>query len=179
MSTKRKESTTVRSASMRSVFVVLISLAVAACSNGAPASPAPVATSAAVVAATAVPAVATAAPAAATAGAAVAGALTASDVGVTKDAILIGGTDPLSGPAAAYGTIAKSGDAYFHYVNDNGGVNGRQITYKYLDDGYNPAQTVPLTKQLVEQDQVFLMFAGLGTQPQTSVRDYLNGKKIP
>jgi ABC-type branched-subunit amino acid transport system substrate-binding protein len=107
------------------------------------------------------------------------GAPAASDVGVTKDSILIGGTDPLSGPAAAYGTIAKSSDAYFHYANDNGGINGRQITYKYLDDGYNPAQTVPLTKQLVEQDQVFIMFAGLGTQPQTSVRDYLNSKKVP
>ncbi len=103
----------------------------------------------------------------------------ASDVGITKDSILIGGTDPLSGPAAAYGTIGKSADAYFHYVNDNGAINGRQITYKYLDDGYNPAQSVPLTKQLVEQDQVFLMFAGLGTQPQTSVRDYLNSKKVP
>ncbi|MDQ6675277.1 MAG: ABC transporter substrate-binding protein, partial [Chloroflexota bacterium] len=126
---------------------------------------------------------ATAAPAVAavanTLAPAVAAALAATDVGVTKDTILIGGTDPLSGPAAAYGTIAKSSDAYFHFVNDNGGVNGRQISYKYLDDAYNPAQTVPLTKQLVEQDQVFLMFAGLGTQAQTSVRDYLNAKKVP
>ena len=104
---------------------------------------------------------------------------TASDVGVTKDTILLGGTDPLSGSAAAYGTIPKAADAYFHYVNDKGGVNGRKIQYKYLDDAYNPAQTVPLTKQLVEQDQVFLMFSGLGTQPQTSVRDYLNTKKVP
>jgi branched-chain amino acid transport system substrate-binding protein len=102
-----------------------------------------------------------------------------SDVGVTNDTILLGGTDPLSGPAAAYGTIAKASDAYFHYVNDNGGVNGRKISYKYLDDAYNPAQTVPLTKQLIEQDQVFLMFGGLGTQDQTSVRDYLNAKKVP
>src|SRR5260221_1294553 len=130
----------VRSASIRSVFVALMSLAVAACTAGPAAN---------------------------------------SDVGITKDGILIGGTDPLSGPAAAYGTIAKSGDAYFQYVNDNGGINGRKITYKYLDDGYNPAQTVPLTKQLVEQDQVFLMFAGLGTQPQTSMRDYMNSKKVP
>ena len=73
---------------------------------------------------------------------------------------------PLSGPAAAYGTIAKASDAYFHYVNDNGGVNGRQITYKYLDDAYNPAQTVPLTKQLVEQDQVFLISAGSAPRPR-------------
>jgi branched-chain amino acid transport system substrate-binding protein len=104
---------------------------------------------------------------------------TASDVGITKDTILLGGTEPLSGPAAAYGTISKAADAYFHYVNDKGGVNGRKIQYKYLDDAYNPAQTVPLTKQLVEQDQVFLMFSGLGTQAQTSVRDYLNAKTVP
>ena len=58
-------------------------------------------------------------------------------------------------------------------------MNGRQVSYKYLDDAYNPAQTVPLTKQLVEQDQVFLTFGGLGTQAQTSVREYLNGKKVP
>jgi len=139
---------------VRIALVAAVSMALAACSTaGAPASngqaPAP------------------------------GGALTASDVGVTSNSILIGATVPLSGPAAAYGTIAKASDAYFHYVNDNGGVNGRQITYKYLDDAYNPAQTVPLTKQLVEQDQVFLMFAGLGTQAQTSVRDYLNGKKVP
>ena len=107
------------------------------------------------------------------------GGPTASDIGVTKDTIQLGNTISLSGPAAAYGTIAKASDAYFKYVNDNGGVNGRKINYKYLDDGYNPAQTVPLTKQLVEQDQVFALFGGLGTQTQTSVRDYLNSKKVP
>jgi branched-chain amino acid transport system substrate-binding protein len=190
----------VKVGTVRTVFVAATSLAMAACSSGAPAS-APAATSVASgasAAATAAPAVAsaanTAAPAVAAAAntvvpavaaaantvvPAVAAGLSATDVGVTKDTILLGGTDPLSGPAAAYGTIAKASDAYFHYVNDNGGVNGRQINYKYLDDAYNPAQTVPLTKQLVEQDQVFLMFAGLGTQAQTSVRDYLNGKKVP
>src|SRR5437879_1919297 len=64
--------------------------------------------------------------------------------GITDTSILLGGTIALSGAASAYGTIAKASDAYFQYVNDNGGVNGRKITYKYLDDGYNPAQTVPL-----------------------------------
>jgi branched-chain amino acid transport system substrate-binding protein len=177
---------------VRSALLAATSLALAACSSGTPAGGAPAASTAPpAAAATSAPpaaaatskpaAAATTAPAAAatTAPAAAAGALSASDVGVTKDTILLGGTDPLSGPAAAYATIAKSADAYFHYVNDNGGINGRQIMYKYLDDAYNPAQTVPLTKQLVEQDQVFLMFGGLGTQDQTSVREYLNGKKVP
>jgi len=102
------------------------------------------------------------------------------DVGITSNSILLGNTIALSGAAAAYGTIANASNAYFTYINNTqGGVNGRKITYKILDDVYNPANTVPLTKQLVEQDQVFAMFGGLGTQAQTSVRDYLNTKKVP
>ena len=102
------------------------------------------------------------------------------DVGITSTSIMLGNTIAQSGPAAAYGTIGNAELAYFTYVNNNqGGVNGRKIQFKILDDGYNPAQTVPLTHQLVEQDQVFAMFSGLGTQAQTSVRDYLNQKKVP
>ena len=104
---------------------------------------------------------------------------TATEPGITSNSILLGVTIAQSGPAAAYGTIANAANAYFAYVNSQGGVNGRKISYKILDDGYNPAQTVPLTKQLVEQDKVFAMFGGLGTQPQTSVREYLNSKKVP
>jgi branched-chain amino acid transport system substrate-binding protein len=104
---------------------------------------------------------------------------TQTDVGITSNSIALGNTIALSGPAAAYGTIGNAENAYFTYINGQGGVNGRKINFKILDDAYNPAQTVPLTKQLVEQDQVFAMFSGLGTQAQTSVRDYLNSKKVP
>ena len=104
---------------------------------------------------------------------------TQTDVGITSNSILLGNTIAQSGPAAAYGTIGNAELAYFDYINSQGGVNGRKINFKILDDAYNPAQTVPLTKQLVEQDQVFAMFSGLGTQAQTSVRDYLNSKKVP
>jgi branched-chain amino acid transport system substrate-binding protein len=108
------------------------------------------------------------------------GTTSQTDVGITSNSILLGNTIALSGPAAAYGTIANAENAYFTYINNNqGGVNGRKITFKILDDAYNPAQTVPLTKQLVEQDKVFAMFSGLGTQAQTSVRDYLNTQKVP
>jgi branched-chain amino acid transport system substrate-binding protein len=104
---------------------------------------------------------------------------TASDVGVTKTQITLGATVPLTGPAAAYGTIAKASEAYFNYVNAHGGVHGRKIKYIYRDDQYDPSKTVPLTRELVEQDQVFLTFGGLGTQAQTSVEQYLNSKKVP
>jgi branched-chain amino acid transport system substrate-binding protein len=102
-----------------------------------------------------------------------------SDVGITSTSILIGNTNALSGPAAAYGTISNAANAYYTYVNSHGGVNGRTITFKFLDDVYNPANTVTLTKQLVEQDKVFAIFGGLGTQDQTSVREYMNAQKVP
>jgi branched-chain amino acid transport system substrate-binding protein len=102
------------------------------------------------------------------------------DVGITSNSISLGNTIAQSGPAAAYGTIAAAEQAYFTYINNTkGGVNGRKINFKVLDDAYTPANAVTLTKQLVEQDQVFAMFSGLGTQTQTSVRDYLNTKKVP
>src|SRR5437867_3887953 len=107
------------------------------------------------------------------------GGTVATDVGITSNQILLGNTISQTGAAAAYGTIANAENAYFTYINSKGGINGRKIKFVILDDAYNPAQTVPLTKQLVEQNQVFAMFSGLGTQDQTSVRDYLNTQKVP
>ena len=107
------------------------------------------------------------------------GGTVATDVGITSSQILLGNTIAQTGPAAAYGTIANAENAYFTYINNQGGINGRKIKFVILDDAYNPAQTVPLTHQLVEQNQVFAMFSGLGTQAQVSVRDYLAGQKVP
>jgi branched-chain amino acid transport system substrate-binding protein len=103
----------------------------------------------------------------------------AADPGVTPTSILLGGTSPLSGPASAYASVARGADAYFKYVNAKGGVLGRTITYKYVDDAYNPAQSVQVTRQLVEQDKVFAVYNSLGTEQNLAVRDYLNAAKVP
>jgi len=104
---------------------------------------------------------------------------TAATPGVTSKQITIGGTFPLTGPAALYGVIPKAENAYFQYVNAHGGVYGRKINFKYYDDQYNPANTVPLTKKLVEQDKVFADYGSLGTAPNLAIRDYLNKAKVP
>ena len=106
-------------------------------------------------------------------------AASAKTPGVTAKTITIGGTFPLTGPAALYGVIPKAEAAYFKYVNARGGVNGRKIVFKYYDDGYNPANTVPLTKKLVQQDHVFAVYGSLGTAPNLAIRDYLNKAKVP
>ncbi len=103
-----------------------------------------------------------------------------SDPGITDTSILLGGTAPLTGPASQYASVARGADAYFRYLNaTKGGINGRKISYKYADDAYNPAQSVPVTRQLVEQDKVFAVFNSLGTAHNIAVRPYLNAMKVP
>ncbi len=99
--------------------------------------------------------------------------------GVTDKEILIGQTMPYSGPASSYGTIGKVEQAYFRMVNEQGGVNGRQIKLLSVDDGYSPPKTVEQVRKLVEQDRVLLIFDPLGTAPNTAIQKYLNGKKVP
>jgi len=99
--------------------------------------------------------------------------------GVTSSTITIGGTVPISGPAALFGSVGRGADAYFKYVNAHGGVNGRKIKYLYLDDAYDPSRTVQLTRQLVEQDHVFAIFNTVGTDNNLAIRDYLNAGKVP
>ena len=101
------------------------------------------------------------------------------DPGVSSDEIVIGGTVPLSGIAASYASVGRGAEAYFKYVNAHGGVNGRKITYKYIDDQYNPAQTVQATRQLVQQDRVFAIFNSLGTEQNLAIRSFLNAAKVP
>jgi ABC-type branched-subunit amino acid transport system substrate-binding protein len=99
--------------------------------------------------------------------------------GVTPTTVTIGGSVPITGPAAAFGSVARGADAYFKYVNARGGVNGRKIVYKYLDDAYDPSQTVLATRQLVQQEQVLAIFNTVGTENNLAVRSFLNQAKVP
>jgi branched-chain amino acid transport system substrate-binding protein len=101
------------------------------------------------------------------------------DPGVSPRSILIGGTTPLSGPAQAFASVAKGAQAYFKYVNSRGGVHRRSINYKYIDDGYNPAETVRKTRELVQEERVFAIFNSLGTEHNLAVRPYLNEIGVP
>src|SRR6266446_3531182 len=101
------------------------------------------------------------------------------DAGATDTEIKIGNIMPYSGPASAYGVMGKTEAAYFDKINAEGGINGRKINFISYDDAYNPAKTVELTRKLVEEDRVLLIFSSLGTAPSAAVQPYLNSKKVP
>ena len=100
------------------------------------------------------------------------------DTGVTDTAIKIGNIMPYSGPASAYGIIGKTMSAYFRMINDNGGVNGRKINFISYDDAYSPPKTVEQARKLVESDEVFLIFAPLGTASNAAIQKYMNTMKV-
>jgi len=99
--------------------------------------------------------------------------------GASDSEIKIGNTNPYSGPASAYGVIGKTISAYWKSVNEAGGINGRKVNFISLDDGYNPAKTVEVVRQLVEQDKVLCTFNTLGTPCNTAIHKYMNQKKVP
>jgi ABC-type branched-subunit amino acid transport system substrate-binding protein len=106
--------------------------------------------------------------------------LTASAPGITSTQITIGSHQPLTGPAApGYSEIAPASNAYFQYVNANGGVYGRKIVYKYLNDAYDPTMTASVVRQLVLQDSVYAVFDGLGTPTHLAAVSFLNAQKVP
>ena len=104
----------------------------------------------------------------------------AADPGVTSNKIVIGTTTPLTGPAApGYKDIPVAAQAYFNYVNRNGGINGRKVELKVFDDQYNPALTKKGTSQLILRDKIFAMYGALGTPTHSAVIQDLNRRGIP
>lgn len=98
------------------------------------------------------------------------GSVTAGEaVGVTDKSILIGMTAPFSGPNGAYGLDMKEViQAYFRQINQTGGVHGRTLALRDLDDGYETERAVANTQALIKNEQVFALLASYGSSPTTA-----------
>lgn len=99
--------------------------------------------------------------------------------GVTETTIRIGSCSALSGPASFLGIQTQMGAlAYFHLVNDAGGVHGRTIELKSRDDGYDPEKTGACFEQL-EKDNVFAMGFFVGTPTAARYVPMAQSAKVP
>jgi len=97
--------------------------------------------------------------------------------GVTDTEVTIGITGPLSGPAAAWGSIALASEAYAKYVNDQGGVNGRKLKIVLKDDGYNPGRAVANFNEM--KDSVFAVVGTVGTAVLNANKDLVADSGLP
>jgi ABC-type branched-subunit amino acid transport system substrate-binding protein len=99
--------------------------------------------------------------------------------GVTDTEIRVGNVMPYSGSLEVFGAIGKAEAAYFEMINERGGINGRKVRFISYDDKSDPSAALDLTRNLIENDNVLVMFGSFGTPGNFAVRTYLNEAQIP
>ncbi|MDP6119911.1 MAG: ABC transporter substrate-binding protein [Rhodospirillales bacterium] len=106
-------------------------------------------------------------------------ALAGNGPGISDKEILICSYQPMTGKISSYFRMGKGADAWFKHVNDTGGIHGRKVNYKMVDDKYEPARTKSLVKRFIERDKCFAIVAPLGSAPTAAVIDYITSKNVP
>lgn len=100
--------------------------------------------------------------------------------GISKDKILIGSTIPASGPVAFANIYGEGANAYFKYLNaEEDGIDGREVEFKWYDDGGEPGRALQNVRKLVEKDEAFAIGLMFGTASTLATRDYLNEREVP
>ena len=100
--------------------------------------------------------------------------------GVTATTVTVGQSAAFSGPAAELGTQMKKGIlAYFDQVNRSGGVNGRKLVLKSLDDGYEGDRAAANTKKLINDEDVFALLGYVGTPTSEAAKPIFTDARVP
>jgi len=102
----------------------------------------------------------------------------AAPAGFNDNEIRIAQWGPQTGPAAAWGSVARGSKLLFDVINEEGGIHGRKIKYFIRDDQYNPAQTANVVKELVENQGIFAFVGGVSAAGGMAVKDVLAQNKV-
>ena len=101
------------------------------------------------------------------------------ETGVFPKNIVFVTHQPLSGPAKEYSDIGKSAQAYFKYVNDQGGVHGRSIELKIIDDQLKSYKAKEELEELTLKNDIFAVFSGIGSKTHQAVYPLLKEQRLP
>ncbi|MDF0599128.1 ABC transporter substrate-binding protein [Psychromarinibacter sp. C21-152] len=105
----------------------------------------------------------------------------AQDVGIDPEnkTVTIGAFTPVTGPVPFYAILTHAAEAYYRNLNENGGIDGWTINYVTKDDGYDPARSVAVTRQMVDDDGIFALSASIGTATNVAVIPYAKEVGLP
>ena len=93
--------------------------------------------------------------------------------------IVLGQSAAFSGPAMQLGTQFHAGARlWFDQLNAKGGVGGRQVEIRHLDDGYEPDRCVANTEKLIK-DEVFALFGYIGTPTSLAALPLATSARVP
>ena len=100
--------------------------------------------------------------------------------GVSKNEIVIGSMQDLSGPLVGFSKQLKNGmEMHVEEINAQGGINGRKLKLVVEDHGYDPKKAVLATQKLVQKDKIFAMIGTIGTPTALPSMPILFEKNIP
>lgn len=106
--------------------------------------------------------------------------LACAEDGVSKNRILIGQNITLQDGKNDYGMAVVAGmETYFNHINYRGGIFGRQIVVKTLDDDNKSDKAEANARQLVEKEKAFILFGSIEGGPSTAVMKAANELKVP
>ena len=109
-----------------------------------------------------------------------AAAVQAEEPGVTDQQILFGQSAAFSGPAQDLGKNLRLGiEAAFEEANRRGGVHGRTLVLRSLDDAYEPEAAIANTRQLIADDGVFALIGAVGTPTSRSATPIAADAGVP
>lgn len=93
--------------------------------------------------------------------------------------LVLGQSAAFTGPAAQLGIQFHQGaKLWFDQVNTQGGVAGKSVEIKMLDDGYEPDRCAENTRKLIEED-VFALFGYIGTPTSLAALPLVKKAQIP
>lgn len=102
------------------------------------------------------------------------------ETGVYPDRVVFGQSAALSGPAAELGVGMRLGIlAAFEEANRAGGVNGRRLELRSLDDTYEPEAAIANTAELIGSGEVFALIGAVGTPTSRSAAPVAAAAGIP
>ncbi|ORE93528.1 extracellular ligand-binding receptor [Stappia sp. 22II-S9-Z10] len=93
--------------------------------------------------------------------------------------VTVGAFTPITGPVPFYAILTHAADAFYRNLNENGGIDGWTVNYVTKDDGYEPARSVAVTRQMVDDDGIFALSAAVGTATNVAVIPYAKEAGLP
>lgn len=82
--------------------------------------------------------------------------------------IILGMSAALSGPSRGLGIeLWRGAQAYFDGLNERGGIEGRRVSIRLLDDAYDPERAIENTEVLLQDEDVVALFSFVGTPTTT------------
>jgi branched-chain amino acid transport system substrate-binding protein len=100
--------------------------------------------------------------------------------GITDTEIVIGVHAPVTGAAPIpQSSFDEAKDVYWQFLNEQGGLFGRNVRVVFEDDQFDPRTAVAKCKKMVTEDKAFLLVGGGGADQITACAQYANSVGVP